>query len=596
MLGCEKKVKWRIHMQFTKCFVACAVIFCMLSTSLCKAENPNAFLQTTLADYVVVGVGTAGAVVAKKLSDDKKTSVIALHSGLNLSNTSLIKYSKYRLFTILAALLGSPLPFDPNTLNLPPQVIDQINAYLKTLPSPTEPLYETGVTVPQVFADNQELLWALALPEGGATSVNAGAWCIGTKQVYKQWEKIAGPEWSVDRILKTYKELEHYHGKTHHPHARGHHGPISVQQDPTPTDVAKKFTKAIIKGTGFPFVLDYNDQKTPIGVSSSLQITQHGHEGKFRTSSATAFLNEEVVTPYGIGVDGRKLRVLFDSTGMRTIWSGNKAIGVEYSQGGQIKQVFAKKGVIVCAGLKSSSFLLHSGVGPSALLSSLGIPVIFNNPNVGQGLADQPHIVMLYSTNPKDKVQNKYNSVFSQISWLPAPGSNNKARKVRFTTAGLIPGVAIALLDLVQPKSRGFITITSPDPLAPPAINLGVLSNPQDLALYRQAFTVYIKKINKALKEIDPKYQMIFPDPAILDDPVALTQFIQAEAGCNQHFQSHCRMAPLKHGGVVDNRGRVYGTKNLIVADNSIVPQCMDGSPMQTAYLIGYNIARLHGH
>ncbi len=579
-------------MSFSKGLCTCLMGMSILSNIYVRATVLEPSDENT-ADYVVVGVGTAGGVLVKELTDDKKTSVIALHSGKNLTDKPLIKYSKNRIFTVLASQLGTPLSFDPNTLDLPQSVIDELNSLLASLPSTSPPLYQTGVTIPQVDADEQQLQWVVSLPEAGATSVNAGAWCIGTKQVYSQWEAYAGPEWSTKRILKTYRDLEHYHGKTPNPHGRGYHGPISVQQDPTPTKVAKKFTKAVIKATGFPFVRDYNNQKTPIGASSQFQITQTGHNGKFRTSSATAFLNEDVVKPNGKGVHGRKLQVMLESTALRTVWNGTTAIGVEYLQHGQTKIAYAKKGVIVCSGLKSSPFLLHSGIGSSSLLNSLGIPVVFDNPNVGQQLADQPHIVLLFSTNPKDKISNDYNSLFTQISWLPAPGADPTVREIRLSTIAPIPGLVVGVLDLVQPKSRGSVSINSSDPLSLPVIDLGLLSNSDDLTLYQNAFTTYIAAINQQLQEIDPQYQLIYPDPAILTDPTALTAFIQAEAGCNQHFQCHCRMAPQNQGGVVDGMGRVYGVQNLYVADNSIVPIAMDGSPMATAYLVGAQIARL---
>ena len=295
------------------------------------ASNP--FLQahckkrTAHADYVIVGVGTAGAVLAKKLSDDKKTSVIALHNGKNLSEDPEIKFSKNAFTTVLSALFGSSF-------------------------------YETGLTIPQPNADDRELLWAVGLPDGGDSSINAGAWARGTDEVYAQWEAVAGPEWSVDRIEDIYKELENYHGETTDPDARGFHGPIDVRQVP-PNKVGDKFTQAIIDATGFPFVLDYNDPRTPIGSSNQMQNTQKGRNGRLRVSSATAFLNKKVMTPEGLGVNGRKLRLLFESEALRTIWDGNRAIGVEYLSNGKYKKVYAKKGVIVCGGLRSSTFLLH---------------------------------------------------------------------------------------------------------------------------------------------------------------------------------------------------------------------------------------------
>lgn len=561
-------------------------------TSRLKADHHDC--NDNRADYVIVGIGSAGGLLAKRLTDDKKTSVIALHSGKNFTNSFILKYAKNTAFSVLSVLLGMPLPFDPSQLNLPPEVLAQLEEFFQVADEGAKPLYETGVSTPQPNADDRQILWAIPLPLAGGTAVNAGAWCRGTNQLFSQWEAIAGPEWSVHKILGIYKRLEHYHGKTTNPRARGYCGPLSVRQDPV-SKLAEVFTKAAIAATGTPFVLDYNDPNTPIGVSAQFQLTRKGHNSFYRVSSATAFLNHHVMQSDGKGDDGRKLQVFFDSIGLRTIWEGNKAIGVEYMQNGVVKQAYANKGVIVCAGLRSSPFLLHSGIGPTSLLTSLGIPVIYDNPNVGQGLADQPNTVMIFSSNPDDS-NTKGNGVFSQISWLPAPGGDPISRQVRISTVDIIPGITASILDLCQPKSRGSVSIGSANPLDPPIVDLGVLSDPSDLALFVSAYSIYVKNINIELQKIDPLYRLIYPDPAILNDPVLLADFIRGAVGSNLHFQSHCRMAPLDQGGVVDSAGRVYGVQNLIVADNSINPQDMDGSPMATAYLVAANIARLLGY
>lgn len=536
----------------------------LVSCMLCVALQPVlAYADKPLhVDYAIVGVGTAGAVLARELSNDKKTSVVALHNGNNFTDVPFIKYSANATFTVPGVLAGPPLA-------------------------------EIGVTIPQPNVDDRELSWVIPLPEGGASAINAGAYCRGTTQLYSKWEEIAGEKWSVKRIVKLYKKLEHYHGKTTNPSSRGFHGPISVRQVPHPSKVGKIFTKATIKATGFPFVLDYNDYKTPIGVSSNLQYTQSGHDGKFRVLSPTAFLDEKILTQDGHGVDGRKLRVLFNTTGLRTIWKGNKAIGVEFLQDGKVKKVFARKGVIVCAGLRSSPFLMYSGVGPKALLDSLQIPVKFDNPNVGQNLADQPSVRFLFSSNPSDIPLDPNDSLFGQISWLPVPGGNQKIRELRLAVIDQVPGLTPLLLDLVQPKSRGSVTINSRDPLAPPVIDFGFLTNPEDLDALQKGTQVYIKAINQAIQRINPAYKLIVPDPAILDDATLVTDYIKATLASNQSFQSHCRMASQDNGGVVDSKGRVYGVKHLIVADNSVAPLIMDGSTMATAYLIAANIAEM---
>jgi choline dehydrogenase-like flavoprotein len=514
------------------------------------------------ADYVIVGVGTAGAVMAKRLTDDKKTSVIALQVGENLTEDPLIALSKNTAITVLYALIGFPL-------------------------------YENGETTPQPNADNRELEWAMAINLGGASSINGAAYVRASPELFSQWETIAGPNWSLARLLEVSKLIETYEGTTQNPAARGEHGPLTVQQDPIISTVSSKFTQAVVATCGVHQIDDYNDPLSPIGASLQMQYTHRGPEGLLRVSSANAFLNDEVMTFGGKGVNGRKLRVLLDSRALRTIWKGNKAVGVEYLSNGKIKKVYAKKGVIVCSGLKSSFFLLHSGVGPASLLESLNIPVVYDNPNVGQGLVDQPGVRSLFAIDPADNNVNP-NSIFIQISNLPAPGGDPTVRRIRF--AGItfhIPGIVVASLSLLQPLSRGSLTINSSDPLAPPVIDLGTFTNSSDLTLFQQGFQVYVKNIAEYLSTNFPGYELLFPDLATISDINLLTDFLKETVSCNEHFQSHCRMAPQDQGGVVDSNGFVYGVQNLIVADNSVVPMCMDGAPMSSAYLIAANIAQL---
>lgn len=558
--------------------------------------SANAMADPLRADYVIVGVGTAGAVVANKLSNDGKTSVIALHSGKNETKNPFIKFSKNAVYTIAAALLGTSLSnVDPALFNSLPLAMQQHLEQLLHSSNFKITLFESGMTAPQVDADDRQLLWVIAQPEGGASSINAGAWLRGTDQIFSQWEAIAGPNWSVKSIEKSYKEIEDYHGNTSNPKARGFNGPLNIHQPPA-SRLSKKFTKAVIKATGLPFVLDFNDPNTPIGPSSQFQVTQHGDNGRFRDSSAVSFLNKGALKPNGKGAHDRKLRVLFDSFVLRTIWEGTKAIGVEYLHHGKIKQVFANKGIIVCAGLRSSTFLLQSGIGPQSTLQALGIPVVFDNPSVGQGLFDQPQLPLLFSTNPNDAATGPTFSVFDQMSQFPLPGGDPIIRRLRLAITAPIPGLAFGLFDLVQPKSRGSITISSSNPLDHPIIDLGYFTNPEDLAVYQTGLQVYVKSIAEQLHAIDPAYQLIFPDPIIFNDINLLTDYIKETVASNQCFQSHCRMAPLSQGGVVDSFGRVYGVQNLLVADNSINPIGIDGTPMATGYLVAWHIARLLGY
>lgn len=574
-------------MSITRCTIAFLMCFQMFVTAVHAGINDR-------ADYVIVGLGTAGGLLTGKLANDKNTSVIVLHSGKNFTDSFIIKYSQNMTFSVGESFLGIPPNFNPANFNLPASLQATFAELIQLINAQTQKLYETGETTPQVNADNRVLNWVLAKPAGGASSINAGAWVRLSPQVLSNWEAVAGSQWSVSTLLQAYKDMEDYDGKTANKKARGHHGPIKITQNPPASAISKKFSRATIAATGIPFAVDYNNPDTPLSVSTQIQSAHRGHNGFYRVSSVNAFL-EEIMKSNGEGKHGKQLKVNFESTALRVIWNGQTAVGVEYVQNGETKTAYANKAVIVCAGLRSSPFLLHSGIGPAALLNSLSIPVVYDNPNVGQGLIDQTPVTIIYATPPKDS-QAGTTTIFSQISNLPSPTGSPGGRQIRLAVIDAIPGITPVIVDLLQPESRGSITITSADPLVQPVIDFGLLSNSNDLNLLASAFQTYVKNISIQLQLIDPQYQLLLPPPEILDDLTLVQNYIQEVAATDFHFQGHCRMAPLNQGGVVDSEGRVYGVNNLIVADDSIVPSAIDGSPMTSAYLIAWNIARILGY
>ncbi len=149
----------------------------------------------------------------------------------------------------------------------------------------------------------------------------------------------------------------------------------------------------------------------------------------------------------------------------------------------------------------------------------------------------------------------------------------------------------IAIIFL-QPRSRGTIKIQNNDPLKIVLADEGFLDNPVDLESIKGIFREYIKPIAKKLSTIDPAYQLINPTIETIDNDEALEEFIKENFGHNHHQQSFLRMAPFDKGGVVDNRGRVYGIDDLVVADASTIPFTVDGNTSAAAYLIGYTIAK----
>lgn len=511
-------------------------------------------------DYIVIGSGPAGAVIAKTLSDNKKISVLLLEAGENNDNDVAIRNSTFA--PVLQALFF-------------PQYFWQ------------------GMGVPQVELNNRTFPWTGGRLLGGGSSVNRELYVRPTNAVIRKWERLLGPLWSPKRVIERFKELENYNGMTNNPKARGFDGPLDVRQAPVrPTVMAEKLALAIELATGFKEILDYNNPDTPIGPFTRNQYTQEPNGS--RESSSTAFLTENVVDEEGFGVNGRKLRVLTKSTALHINFCGKVASGVKFLWQGKCREASARKKVIVSAGIKSPTLLMLSGIGPKDELKKVGIPVVFDNPNVGKHLANHSIIAAVFSTNPNDPPvpPNDPNAHLIAGAFLPnpLPGTNPMLREVQiepfFSNNTLIVGVSP-----IQPKSRGTVKIQANDPLKIELGNEGFLDNPADLELLMNTFRIYVKNIAAKLSAIDPKYQLLSPTLDIINDNVQLENFIRQNLGLTFHEQSTLRMAPSPRDGVVNFKGEVFGVKNLIVADNSIIPFTVDGNTSAPAYLIGLTIA-----
>jgi len=357
--------------------------------------------------------------------------------------------------------------------------------------------------------------------------------------------------------------------------------------------MAKKLVSAMEQATGFPRILDYNDPRTPLGPFTRWQLFQK-LAGQ-RESSSTAFLSSDIMNASGYGVNNRKLWVYSKSTVLRVLFSQRRAIGIEFIREGEYVRAYAHKKVIISAGINSSQLLMLSGIGPAALLEKADIPVVFDNPSVGTNLKNHTLNSATFTTNLNDKPlpPNDPNALYVGGAFLPDPttGASQKQRGVQLVGISSNGLLNIVILFL-QPKSRGSIKVQSNDPLKIVLADEGFLENPADLEVIKNIYRIYIKNIAAKLTAIDPAYRLISPALDIINDDTSLEEFIKQNFGHNHHQQGALRMAPLDKGGVVDYEGRVYGVKDLIVADDSIIPFTVDGNTSAPAYLIGLTIAQ----
>lgn len=510
------------------------------------------------ADYVVVGMGAAGAGVAKLLSDNGKTSVIGIEAGGNHDHDEAIKNSTY------APILES---------DYFPQYFYQMQQVVQPAAEKNDFNYTTG----RLF--------------GGGSSINGEQYVRGSPQLYENWETSLGRKWSVQSIEETFKSLETYNGSTLNPSERGFSGPVNIRQAPViPTTMATKFVNATALATGFDEILDYNLPETPMGPFTRWQLFQKPNGN--RESSSTAYLEPIIERKKGDNCK-RKLKIFDKTTVLRVVFDGNKAIGVKVLKNGKYATVYARKKVILCAGVYSPWILQASGIGPKQQLKAAGINVIYDNPNVGRNLINQLISVAMFNANPNDigVPVDDPNALYVGGAFLPDPTLDQTRRGVQLI--GISPGsgqFAIAMI-LLQPKSRGNVIVQSEDPLQVPMVDDGALTNPDDLASFVGTYKVYIKGIAEQLQIIDETYSLVSPPMEVIDDDQALEEYILSTIDHTHHWAGTCRMAPLDQGGVVDHHGNVFGVKNLVVADDSIAPFIPDGNTAACAFMIGKKIA-----
>jgi len=513
--------------------------------------------ETIAYDYIIIGSGPAGCVLGKTLSDNKKNSVLLLEAGENDDDDWPIKDSSYPVFELY------------------PQYFWQ------------------GETAPQEALNNRTFKWTTGRVLGGGSSVNGMLYVRSTLQSLNQWESLLGQEWSSDKITNNYNELEKYNGLITEPNVHGYNGRINIRQTPAEeTNMSQKLVRAIEQASGFKTILDYNDPYTPIGPFTRWQLYQKPNG--LRESASSAFLSREI-DQKGKGVNGRKLKVQTKSTALRIIFDDKVAIGVEYLKEGKFQYAIATKKIIISAGVNSTQLLILSGIGPGKTLRKHGIPVIYNNPNVGENLVNHTLNFATFTVNPDDisELTKDPYSLYVGGAFLPSPllNINQEIRRVQLIGNYSNDNLVLMIKDL-QPKSRGYITIQNNDPLKTVFVDEKILDNPYDLEVTKAIFKYYIKPIAKKLSKIDSSYKLISPTYEIIDNDQMLEDYILSNMEHNQNQQSSLRMAPIDVGGVVDNHGRVYGVENLIVADCSIIPYTTDGNTAAPSFIIGYTIAK----
>lgn len=573
-------------------------------------------------DYIIVGAGTAGCPLAKFLTDDLKTNVLVLEPGENRATDPRVQQGH----TLLT-------PFGDTTIWVDPKY----SWYRSADPALNRPQNLTGESA----TDGR--LW------GGSSGHNGLYAARGSSDVYDTWGAV-NPQWSYNNLLPLMKTLETYtpNGTVANPAQRGSAGPLFVTQDP-PLDNTTGFYTVISAQTNAPATTDYNDPTLGV-VSVSASQWFSTPMANTRSWAQSAFLPPTVVTADGQGVGGRKLELLSRATVVEVIieeqGSNLVATGVRYFLGNDPSKTltaFAKKKVILCAGTIATPKLLQlSGVGPAALLTSLGIPVKLDNPNVGRnmqnhtqigasipiGLPGLPSIFEVGSiytdgsgTNPSN-LQPNDGVRRNQFITIPLPiGLALPDELLGALNLRLVPNVFFSA-ELFRPAVKtGTIEINSKDPLAEPTIKPNfytdspviiptpwgplpvpvpgtdierVVQQYKTVANISLAWTGMMPLYPPASHYPAPEYPLgnpavpFFPDAALVQDALDW-------AGLVDHAVGSCQMAASAVTGVVDGNLDVFGIKRLSIADNSIQPKITTANTAWPAFIIGMKKAQIEG-
>ena len=527
------------------------------------------------ADYVIVGAGSAGAVLAARLTEDPATRVLLLEAGPGAKGGAE------------HWLLKMPLGFLKALFN---------PAF--TWPYRSEP--EPTLNGRQLFLPRGKLL-------GGSSAINGMFYMRGHSMDFDRWAQKGARGWSHSDVLPYFLKMErHWSGEDG---AHGGAGPLAVKRNATQHLLHDEVMQAA-RNAGLPISDDIHVEEEGVA-HGELTIDEKGN----RASTYAAYLKPAMARP--------NLEVVTDALVERVLVADRRATGVAYTVAGERHEAQAASEIILSGGsYNSPQLLMLSGIGPAEALRGHGIDVVHDLPGVGRNLSEHPrvpvefaakgavtfvnqlrfdravrHVIRwrLLGTGPFAAQVNSANPILRTDERLAQPDIQLWCNPVKVGAHLWFPGIKAPPphemttdVILLHPESRGTVTLRSPDPREHPAIQLNIFDNPADFATARRGIAIARK-----LYGTEPLAGLVeretLPGAGVTSD-AALDEHIRATAQVTQHPVGTCTMGTAP-SAVVDPELRVHGIEALRVIDASIMPDVPGGNTNAPTIMIAEKAA-----